>query len=229
MRVEYVFFAFLAFVAGQIAWRYVRSGSFTGAMLGGRITRDLGEIPIASGVASSTVLRVHLMRSSDGEPAVVKSETLHWTYALLMFLGLILLLPGFRGRARTWWTVSLAIQTWHFFEHTLLLYQATVGKNFFGSPVPTSIGQQFAPSPAGVAANGPNVYDVTAGHVYVSAGQYRVVTTVTGLAVSGSQVVAGIPVTIADLGGSAMTSGSVGVVHTNGTIGNRTAAPTLLE
>jgi len=78
-------------------------------------------------------------------PWLVKSETLHFTYALLMFIGLVILRSGFHGRARTWWTISLVIQTWHLFEHSLLQYQAIVGRNFFGSPVPTSIGQQFVP------------------------------------------------------------------------------------
>jgi hypothetical protein len=78
-------------------------------------------------------------------PWLVKSETLHFTYALLMFIGLVLLRPGFRGRAKTWWTVSLIIQTWHLFEHSLLLYQATAGQNFFGSPVPSSVLQQWFP------------------------------------------------------------------------------------
>ncbi len=78
-------------------------------------------------------------------PWLVKTETLHFTYAVLMFIGLVLLRPGFHGRARTWWTISLVIQTWHLFEHSLLQYQAIVGKNFFGSPVPTSILQQWFP------------------------------------------------------------------------------------
>jgi hypothetical protein len=70
MRFEFVFFAIFAFVLGQIAWRYFRSGSLTGAMLGARITSDLGEIPVASGPTSSTVLRVHTVESSDDEPVV---------------------------------------------------------------------------------------------------------------------------------------------------------------
>ena len=67
-------------------------------------------------------------------PWLVKSEVMHFTYALLMFGGLVLLRPGFRGKAKTWWTASLVIQGWHLFEHSLLLIQATVGQNLFGSP-----------------------------------------------------------------------------------------------
>ena len=80
-------------------------------------------------------------------PWLVKSETMHFTYAVLMFVGLVLLRPGFRGSARTWWTVSLVIQGWHLFEHTLLLGQAIAGQNLFGSPVPTSVLQQWVPRP----------------------------------------------------------------------------------
>jgi hypothetical protein len=80
-------------------------------------------------------------------PWLVKSEVMHFTYALLMFAGLVLLRPGFHGAARAWWTASLAIQTWHLLEHSLLQVQAIAGQNLFGSPVPTSILQQFVPRP----------------------------------------------------------------------------------
>jgi hypothetical protein len=43
--------------------------------------------------------------------------------------------------------VSLAIQAWHLVEHSLLQAQAIGGQNLFGSPVPTSILQQFVPRP----------------------------------------------------------------------------------
>ena len=80
-------------------------------------------------------------------PWLVKSEVMHFTYALLMFAGLVLLRPGFHGAARAWWTASLAIQTWHLLEHSLLQVQAIAGQNLFGSPVPTSLLQQFVPRP----------------------------------------------------------------------------------
>ena len=51
----------------------------------------------------------------------------------------------FHGTAKTWWTASLVIQTWHLFEHSLLQLQAIAGQNLFGSPVPTSILQQLSP------------------------------------------------------------------------------------
>ncbi|MET0771935.1 MAG: hypothetical protein ABWZ82_02530 [Candidatus Limnocylindrales bacterium] len=80
-------------------------------------------------------------------PWLVRSEVMHFTYALLMLIGLVLLRPGFHGAARTWWTASLVIQGWHLIEHTLLQAQAVAGQNLFGSPVPTSILQQFVARP----------------------------------------------------------------------------------
>lgn len=74
-------------------------------------------------------------------PWLATSEALHYIYAIVMLIGLILLLPGFAGRARTWWIVALGIQFWHHIEHALLLGQAVAGANLFGQPVPTSIVQ----------------------------------------------------------------------------------------
>lgn len=78
-------------------------------------------------------------------PWMVKSEVLHYGYALVMLVGLWLLRPGFIGSARPWWTASLAIQFWHHIEHGLLQYQAIVGQNLFNSPVPVSIAQLWIP------------------------------------------------------------------------------------
>jgi hypothetical protein len=72
-------------------------------------------------------------------PWLVKSEALHYFYAIVMLAGLLLLRPGFTGRARTWWDVALVIQFWHHIEHALLLGQVVVGANLFGAEVPTSI------------------------------------------------------------------------------------------
>jgi hypothetical protein len=78
-------------------------------------------------------------------PWLVSSEALHYAYAIVMLVGLIVLRPGFQGTARKWWDLALGIQVWHHFEHFLLLAQAVVGMNLFGSPVPTSIAQLIAP------------------------------------------------------------------------------------
>lgn len=78
-------------------------------------------------------------------PWLVKSEWMHYGYALVMLIGLILLRPGFTGRSRAWWNAALVIQIWHHFEHLLLLIQAQTGSNIAGKPVPTSIIQLLVP------------------------------------------------------------------------------------
>ena len=79
-------------------------------------------------------------------PWVIKSETLHYGYALVMLIGLWLLRPGFTGTDdRRWWTIALGIQFFHHFEHLLLIAQATTGHNIAGRPVPTSLIQLWVP------------------------------------------------------------------------------------
>ena len=78
-------------------------------------------------------------------PWLVHSEVLHYVYALLMLIGLIVLRKAFTGTARTWWDISLAIQIWHHFEHALLLGQAMTHKYLFGATEPTSIIQTIVP------------------------------------------------------------------------------------
>ena len=78
-------------------------------------------------------------------PWLVKTETLHYGYALIMLIGIWVLRKGFTGTSRTWWTVALYIQFWHHIEHALLQYQALTHHNLFHSPVPTSILQLVIP------------------------------------------------------------------------------------
>jgi hypothetical protein len=78
-------------------------------------------------------------------PWLIKSEWLHYGYALIMLAFLFLLRPGFAGRARTWWTIALVIQFWHHIEHLLLLIQAQFHHNLFGAKVPTSVLQLAFP------------------------------------------------------------------------------------
>ncbi|GAA2243324.1 hypothetical protein GCM10010232_32920 [Streptomyces amakusaensis] len=78
-------------------------------------------------------------------PWLVTSEWMHYGYALLMLVGFLLLRPGFTGKSRTWWNVTLGIQVWHHFEHLLLLIQALSGAYLAGRAVPTSLIQLVAP------------------------------------------------------------------------------------
>ena len=78
-------------------------------------------------------------------PWMVKSELLHYGYAIVMLIGLWILRTGFQGRSRKWWMLSFWIQFWHHIEHALLQGQALVGQNLFDSPVPVSIAQLWIP------------------------------------------------------------------------------------
>jgi hypothetical protein len=78
-------------------------------------------------------------------PWLVKSELLHYLYALIMIIGLWVFRRGFQGSSYTWWMVAFWIQFWHHIEHALLQTQAIVGHNLFGSPVPVSIVQLWIP------------------------------------------------------------------------------------
>ena len=78
-------------------------------------------------------------------PWLVTSEWMHYGYALIMLIGLLMFLPGFTGRSRTWWTVSLVIQVWHHFEHLILLVQASSGAYIGGGDAPTSLIQLLIP------------------------------------------------------------------------------------
>lgn len=78
-------------------------------------------------------------------PWMVKSELLHYGYALVMLIGLWLLRDAFVGRGRTWWMIAFWIQFWHHIEHAILQAQAIVGQNLFDSPVPMSLVQLWIP------------------------------------------------------------------------------------
>jgi hypothetical protein len=78
-------------------------------------------------------------------PWLVRSEWLHYGYALVMLVGLWVLRRGFAGRSRGWWTLALAIQFWHHIEHLLLLIQAQTGSYLLGRAVPTSVLQLAFP------------------------------------------------------------------------------------
>jgi hypothetical protein len=78
-------------------------------------------------------------------PWLVTSEALHYAYAVVMLIGLVLLRPAFTGQARTYWTIALVIQVWHHFEHFILLLQAQTDIHLLGRDVPTSVVQLAFP------------------------------------------------------------------------------------
>ena len=78
-------------------------------------------------------------------PWLMKTEALHYGFALVMLIGLWVLRKGFTGTAYKWWMVSFWIQFWHHIEHFILFYQANTHHYWFGGKVPTSIGQIWFP------------------------------------------------------------------------------------
>lgn len=79
-------------------------------------------------------------------PWLIKSESLHYGYALVMLIGLWMLRSGFTGKVdRFWWTTALCIQFFHHIEHGILQAQAILGHNLMGRPVPTSLVQLWVP------------------------------------------------------------------------------------
>jgi hypothetical protein len=79
-------------------------------------------------------------------PSLIKSEALHYGYALVMLAGLWMLRGGFTGKVdRFWWMLAFWIQFFHHIEHAILQTQAIVGVNLMGRPVPTSIAQLWVP------------------------------------------------------------------------------------
>lgn len=78
-------------------------------------------------------------------PWLVKSEALHYGYAVVMLVAFWMLRTGFKGRAYTWWMVAFWIQFWHHIEHLVLQAQPIVGANLFGKPVPHSFIQLLVP------------------------------------------------------------------------------------
>lgn len=78
-------------------------------------------------------------------PWLMRTETLHYSFALVMLVGLWVLRKGFTGTSHKWWMVSFWIQFWHHFEHFILFYQAQTHRYWFGGSVPTSVGQIWFP------------------------------------------------------------------------------------
>jgi hypothetical protein len=78
-------------------------------------------------------------------PWLIKSESLHYGFALIMLVCFWVFRKGFVGRSRTWWMAAFWIQFWHHIEHAILQYQAITGHYFFGSKVPMSFLQLVVP------------------------------------------------------------------------------------
>lgn len=78
-------------------------------------------------------------------PSLARSEVLHLTYNFLQLVGLILLWPGFKGRAKEWWTFALLFQSCHFLEHVVLQIQYLTGNYLFHASSQRSLLEFFFP------------------------------------------------------------------------------------
>ena len=80
-------------------------------------------------------------------PKLVESEVLHFVYDFIQWAGIVVLRPGFmrHARALAYWTAAMVVQTWHFFEHILLISQYVSGRFLFGAARQISIGQLWFP------------------------------------------------------------------------------------
>lgn len=79
------------------------------------------------------------------QPGLVRSEVLHYAFALFMIAGFFMFLKGFTGRSRAWWVAALVLQFWHHIEHAFLLAQVQSGYLLLGRDVPTSFLQVWVP------------------------------------------------------------------------------------
>lgn len=73
MNFEPIFFVIFSFVAAAFLWRFFSSGSLTGAMLGGKISKELGVISLGGGTFTSQNLKVLAMKSKNGEQFIALS------------------------------------------------------------------------------------------------------------------------------------------------------------
>ena len=78
-------------------------------------------------------------------PWLVRSEALHYAYAMATLVGLLVLRPGFRGGARRAWTVAIVLAVWHHVEHAVILAQAVTGQYLYGAGAPMSLLQLLLP------------------------------------------------------------------------------------
>jgi hypothetical protein len=78
-------------------------------------------------------------------PRLMEAEWFHFSYACEMLLGLLLFKMSFGNKAAFWWKVTIGVQVWHLFEHSLLLFQDLTGKYLLNGMYPSSILQLVFP------------------------------------------------------------------------------------
>jgi len=60
-------------VVGSFVWRFIAAGSLTGALLGGKVSREIGVIALGGSTFSSQNLKVMTMQSKGGEQFIALS------------------------------------------------------------------------------------------------------------------------------------------------------------
>ncbi|KRA21266.1 MULTISPECIES: hypothetical protein [unclassified Lysobacter] len=70
---DYLFPILFLGVVAYFIFRYVRSGSLTGALLGGTIKREVGKVELTGGAFTSQTFNVIRMEDSDGQGFVALS------------------------------------------------------------------------------------------------------------------------------------------------------------
>lgn len=73
MNFEVIFFVLFLVVVGSFVWRFIAAGSLTGALLGGKVSKEIGVISLVGGTFSSQTLKVMTMQSRDGEQFIALS------------------------------------------------------------------------------------------------------------------------------------------------------------
>lgn len=78
-------------------------------------------------------------------PQLAMAELLHFGYNSFQLIGLLALLGGFKGRARTFWIIAIVLQGWHWFEHALLQLQWITKIYLYNGPKQMSVLEVFLP------------------------------------------------------------------------------------
>ena len=76
---------------------------------------------------------------------LIRGEAVHFSFALYTLASILLVGGAGVGLARSFGLMAVAVQSWHLFEHSLLIYQRTVDSFFFGASEPTSLMQLLVP------------------------------------------------------------------------------------
>jgi hypothetical protein len=78
-------------------------------------------------------------------PRLMRAEVVHFGFSVYTLLAILLLGGAIVGRARWFGVIALSVQSWHLFEHTLLLTQRSIDNFFLGTAGPSSLVELLIP------------------------------------------------------------------------------------